>query len=114
MISFERYKKIGILGGSFDPIHNGHLAIAESAYRDFHLDEVWLIPAGHSPNKDEDKMTSAAVRAEMTALAAQNIPYFKLSTYENNYDLENAAKYAHGIIPRTCPCILSTCIKYDW
>lgn len=75
-------KKIGILGGSFDPIHNGHLAIAESAYRDFNLDEIWLIPAGHSPNKDEDKMTSAAIRAEMTALAAQNIPYFKLSTYE--------------------------------
>lgn len=75
-------KKIGILGGSFDPIHNGHLAIAMSAYRDFKLDEIWLIPAGHSPNKDEDKMTSAAVRAEMTALAAQEIPHFKLSTYE--------------------------------
>ena len=75
-------KKIGILGGSFDPIHNGHLAIAESAYSDFHLDEVWLIPAGHSPNKDEDKMTSAAVRAEMVALAAQGIPHFRLSTYE--------------------------------
>ena len=75
-------KKIGILGGSFDPIHNGHLAIAESAYRDFNLDEIWLIPAGHSPNKDEDKMTSAVMRAEMTALAAQNIPHFKLSTYE--------------------------------
>ena len=75
-------KKIGILGGSFDPIHNGHLAIAESAYRDFNLDEIWLIPAGHSPNKDENKMTSAAMRAEMTALAAQSTPYFKLSTYE--------------------------------
>ena len=75
-------KKIGILGGSFDPIHNGHLAIAQSAYKDFNLDEVWLIPAGHSPNKDEDKMTSATMRAEMTALAAQNIPHFKLSTYE--------------------------------
>ena len=75
-------KKIGILGGSFDPIHLGHLAIAQSAYEDFNLDEVWLIPAGHSPNKDEDKMTSAAMRAEMTALAAQDIPHFKLSTYE--------------------------------
>lgn len=75
-------KKIGILGGSFDPIHNGHLSIAMSAYKDFNLDEIWLIPAGHSPNKDENKMTSAAVRAEMTALAAQNIPNFKLSTYE--------------------------------
>ena len=75
-------KKIGILGGSFDPIHNGHLAIAECAYKDFHLDEIWLIPAGHSPNKDENKMTSATMRAEMTALAAQDFPHFKLSTYE--------------------------------
>ena len=75
-------KKIGILGGSFDPIHNGHLAIAESAYRDFELDEVWLIPAGHSPNKDEAKMTSAQVRAEMVSLAIQDKPYFKLSLYE--------------------------------
>ena len=75
-------KKIGILGGSFDPIHNGHLAIAESAYRDFGLDEVWLIPAGHSPNKDENKMTNARTRAEMVALAIEEIPYFKLSMYE--------------------------------
>lgn len=75
-------KKIGILGGSFDPIHNGHLAIAESAYRDFGLDEVWFIPAGHSPNKDESKMTSANIRAEMVSLAIQDKSYFKLSLYE--------------------------------
>ena len=75
-------KKIGILGGSFDPIHNGHLAIAESAYNDFNLDEVWLIPAGHSPNKDEEKMTKGKVRAEMVSLAIEDKPYFKLSMYE--------------------------------
>ena len=75
-------KKIGILGGAFDPIHNGHLAIAESAYKDFDLDEVWFIPAGHSPNKDETKMTSANARAEMVSLAIQDKPYFKLSLYE--------------------------------
>ena len=79
-------KKIGILGGSFDPIHNGHLSIAESAYRDFGLDEVWLVPAGHSPNKDENKMTSAAVRAEMAELAVWNMPYFKISNYEIEKD----------------------------
>lgn len=75
-------KKIGILGGSFDPIHNGHLMLAQSAYQEFALDEIWLIPAGHSPNKDENKMTGAAIRAEMVTLAIQDIPYFKLSAYE--------------------------------
>ena len=71
-----------ILGGSFDPIHKGHLNIAQSAYEEFALDEVWFIPAGHSPNKDEKKMTAADIRAEMTALAIYDIPYFKLSRME--------------------------------
>lgn len=78
----EKNKKIGILGGSFDPIHNGHLAIAESAYRDFSLDEVWFVPAGHSPNKKEADMTDAVMRAEMTELAVSDIPYFKVSRIE--------------------------------
>ena len=75
-------KKIGIFGGSFDPVHNGHLAIAEAAYREFHLDEVWFIPAGHSPNKDERRMTSPEDRAQMAALAIEPYPYFKLSRIE--------------------------------
>lgn len=75
-------KKIGIIGGSFDPIHNGHLAIALSAYQDFSLDEVWFIPAGHSPNKDENQMTDANIRAEMTELAVFKYPFFKVSRME--------------------------------
>lgn len=75
-------KKIGILGGSFDPIHQGHLNIARSAYEEFALDEVWFIPAGHSPNKNEKKMTPARQRADMVALAIEDFPYFKLSTLE--------------------------------
>ena len=49
--------KIGILGGSFDPIHNGHVHMALAACKEFALDQVWLIPAGHSPNKEEKAMT---------------------------------------------------------
>ena len=75
-------KKVGIFGGSFDPIHNGHIAIAESAYRDIFLDEVWFVPAGHSPNKNETQMTDALLRAEMTELAVKDIPYFKMSAVE--------------------------------
>lgn len=75
-------KKIGLLGGSFDPIHQGHLNIAKSAYDEFHLDEVWFIPAGHSPNKDEADMTSAVDRAKMVELAIAEYPYFRLSMIE--------------------------------
>lgn len=75
-------KKIGVFGGSFDPIHQGHLNIAQSAYDEFGLDEVWFIPAGHSPNKDEHGMTFAEDRAAMVALAIAPYPYFKLSRIE--------------------------------
>lgn len=57
-IGQKHLKRVGILGGSFDPIHKGHLNIAQSAYEEFALDEVWFIPAGHSPNKDEKKNDS--------------------------------------------------------
>ena len=57
--------KIGILGGSFDPIHNGHLYMASCAHEAFALDQIWLIPAGHSPNKNEKNMTSAEDRLRM-------------------------------------------------
>lgn len=75
-------KKIGIFGGSFDPVHNGHLAIAKAAYREFFLDEVWFMPAGHSPNKNESHMTAAKMRYEMTALAIEDYPYFSVSDFE--------------------------------
>ena len=67
--------KIGILGGSFDPIHNGHIHMAVSAYRGFSLDQVWLVPAGHSPNKAEEKMTSADKRLRMCEIASLSYPW---------------------------------------
>lgn len=74
--------KIGILGGSFDPIHKGHIHMALSAYQEYQLDQVWLIPAGHSPNKDEAHMTDAMHRYEMCRLAVEEYPYLVASDYE--------------------------------
>ena len=69
-------RKIGILGGSFDPVHNGHLAIARAAYTDFDLDEVWFIPAGHSPNKNESGMTPSGIPRRDGCSCSKTIPVF--------------------------------------
>ena len=44
-------RKIGLMGGTFDPVHNAHLALAQQAYRQFSLDEVWMLPNGNPPHK---------------------------------------------------------------
>ena len=44
--------RIGIMGGTFDPIHIGHLLLGEFAYEQFHLDEVWFLPNGNPPHKE--------------------------------------------------------------
>ncbi len=74
--------KIGILGGSLDPVHYGHLHMAKRAMEEYRLDEVWLIPTGHSPNKDEEKMTSGNDRARMCRLAVRDMPALKVNTME--------------------------------
>ncbi len=77
-----KYERIGILGGSFDPIHMGHINIAFNAMAEYDLDEVWFIPAGHSPNKAESDMTPAEDRARMVELAIEDYRAFRLSRME--------------------------------
>ena len=78
--------KIGIMGGTFDPIHMGHLMLGEYAYRNFDLDEVWFLPNGNPPHKeDPDIRKDTEDRLAMTALAIQDTPYFRLSTYETEH-----------------------------
>lgn len=59
---------IGILGGTFDPIHNGHLRLAREAFEQLHLSEVRFIPTGQPPHRDAP-IASAQDRLEMTSLA---------------------------------------------
>ena len=74
--------KIGILGGSFDPLHKGHLFMAQNAYEQYNLDEIWLIPNGHAPHKDSNKMADSMQRFTMCKLAEEQIPYIKACDIE--------------------------------
>lgn len=73
---------IGVLGGTFDPIHLGHLIIAERARLELGLTRVIFVPAGQPWLKSERDITPAPHRVEMVRLAIAGKPYFKLSTIE--------------------------------
>lgn len=75
--------KIGILGGTFDPIHNGHLMLGEYAYRQFDLDLIWFMPNGNPPHKSNDSIESQTKnRVEMVKRAISGTEYFSLQPYE--------------------------------
>lgn len=75
-------RKIGILGGSFDPIHKGHLHLANEMMRAHHLDEVWFVPAQINPLKIDSKPRSVENRIEMVRLAIEGNPSFKVLDIE--------------------------------
>ena len=75
--------KIGIMGGTFDPIHNGHLMLANAAYEAFHLDEVWFMPNGNPPHKKSSTIEADVEdRVRMVDLAIREVPYFRQELYE--------------------------------
>lgn len=75
--------KIGIMGGTFDPIHDGHLMLAEYAYQLFNLDEIWFLPNGNPPHKNDPSIQKdTRERVRMVELAIADVPYFKLCDYE--------------------------------
>ena len=75
--------KIGIMGGTFDPIHNGHLMLGHAAYEAFSLDQIWLMPNGNPPHKKSETIKSTAEdRMKMTSLAIAPFPEFVLQPYE--------------------------------
>lgn len=78
----SRKKKLGIMGGTFNPIHNGHLLLAEMARDELKLDQVLFMPSGNSYMKDSASIVSKKDRIQMTALAISDNPYFKLSLLE--------------------------------
>ena len=73
---------IGVMGGTFDPIHLGHLRAAEEIYWAFALDRITFVPAARPPHKEEEFEASALHRYEMVSLATVYTPYFSVSPIE--------------------------------
>ena len=74
--------RIGIMGGTFDPIHNGHLQLGRQAREEYHLEQVWFMPSGQPPHKKDHAVTDAWTRLEMVRLAIAGQKGFSLSDFE--------------------------------
>lgn len=81
----EQVKRIGIMGGTFDPIHLGHLIAAESAKEALQLDEVWFMPTHMPPHKQLKSTVSSEQRVEMVRLAIQDNDDYRLCLWEMDH-----------------------------
>ena len=77
-------KKVGIIGGTFNPIHLGHMILAESARTEFNLDEILFIPTGISYFKDPSTVLDKKTRLTLVGEAIGDNPYFAMSTIETD------------------------------
>jgi nicotinate-nucleotide adenylyltransferase len=75
----EPRKRIGVFGGTFDPIHIGHLILAEEAHYQLGLDVVYLVPAADPPHKRDRRLTPVDQRVHMTRIATIDLPWLHVS-----------------------------------
>ena len=85
-------RKIGLMGGTFDPIHPAHIEIAKCAQEQYDLDEVIFMTSGNPPHKKGQSVTDAKARLEMVKLAIDGIDGFSASDYE-----VNRAEYSYSV-----------------
>jgi nicotinate-nucleotide adenylyltransferase len=78
----QQFNKLGILGGTFNPIHNGHLIAAESVRESLKLDKVIFMTSGRPPHKNDEQVADAEDRYEMVRRAIASNPYFEASRIE--------------------------------
>jgi nicotinate-nucleotide adenylyltransferase len=79
MAAVERVRRIGVMGGTFDPIHHGHLVAASEVQAYFDLDEVIFVPTGQPWQKSDKKVSPAEDRYLMTVIATASNPRFSVS-----------------------------------
>ena len=92
-MSEKKLKRIGLFGGTFDPIHFGHLRAAEEIRYILNLDKVLFIPTATPPHKENSGISQAADRLEMIRLAIDENKYFEISEYELESDAPSYTIY---------------------
>lgn len=75
---------IAVLGGTFNPVHNGHIAIAEAALKEFGFSKIVFLPNGNPPHKTKERIIDSSHRCNMIRLAIKDRSEFELSDYEIN------------------------------
>lgn len=103
--------RIALFGGSFNPIHNGHLHLALTVHQQCGLDRMLLMPSGTAPHKSSDAYAPAADRLAMCRLAAEPYPWLEVSDYEltkpgKSYTVETL-RYLHSRFPEDALFLLT-------
>jgi len=99
--------RIGVFGGTFDPVHNGHLCLAQAALDHLRLQRVLFVPNARSPFKIEVEITSATHRWNMLTCATFDIPHFDISEVEIlrggiSYTIETLRALQNELSGETC------------
>jgi len=74
--------RVGIFGGSFSPVHKGHMKLAGHAYRELNLDRLFFVPSAHSPLKAKEHLLPDSLRLDLLRAALKNDPHFSVSGCE--------------------------------
>jgi nicotinate-nucleotide adenylyltransferase len=101
--SKEKVNLLGVMGGTFDPIHYGHLVAAEMARVEFNLSKVLFIPSGIPPHKNRQDISAADLRYKMVELAIEDNPAFDLSALEIEREGPSYTVDTLRILRRTWP-----------
>ena len=90
--------KIGLLGGSFNPLHFGHLAVAETVKKKLRLDKIWFLPSGRHPFKRNDEFLPLNLRYKLVASVLRDYPDFEV--HDDDFRFSGGFNYTDELIKR--------------